>query len=237
MIITLDFAQACFDTFNRQIFGGKLPRVPITLGRAQHLIGTCSYSVPHGRSRSSEALKHAYGFRLRFSTCFDMPREMWEDTVIHEMIHLALAVGRISDDGVHGTAFRQLMERINREHHRHVCVRHDNSDGQTVCTQPVRWVVAALVKYASGTLGIKVLPRVKPTIVRYYQVVSRQPDVLSVELSLTRDPFFNRYPKSGALKVYAISAEDVAMHLKDSIPVLCRDGDVVVCTPPLHVER
>jgi len=37
-----------------------------------------------------------------------------KDTLLHEMIHAALFLGNVRDDGDHGPKFRAVMDRINR---------------------------------------------------------------------------------------------------------------------------
>lgn len=45
---------------------------------------------------------------------------VFEDRIIHEMIHLYISQMGINDTGVHGLVFRNMVERINRDYGRNV---------------------------------------------------------------------------------------------------------------------
>ena len=61
-------------------------------------------------------------FVLRINTRFDLPEELIQDTILHEMIHYYIAVNHLRDTSSHGRLFRQEMKRINNEANRHITI-------------------------------------------------------------------------------------------------------------------
>lgn len=116
MKVTLPFIVEKFNEYNEQIFGGTLPLLPIRLGRARTRLGSFGYSI----RRRFFLKREMYNFHMRFSTYYDLPQELWEDTIIHEMIHYYLALNKQQDATPHGPNFRRLMKNINAKHGRHL---------------------------------------------------------------------------------------------------------------------
>ena len=84
MIPTTAYIHEKFDEFNRLMFEGKLPQVPVRITRARSYLGLLSYTV----KRSLFGKKRYNDFLLSVSAVRDLPENVIEDTVIHEMIHL-----------------------------------------------------------------------------------------------------------------------------------------------------
>lgn len=80
---------------------------------------------------------------------------------------------------------------------------------------------------ADGRSGVKVLPRVVPRILDYYKVVGSSPGVAGMELFLTDNPFFNRYPVSAAYKIHAVEASDLKENLSRAARLLVKDGKLI----------
>ena len=98
------------------MFGGLLPPLPIRLGKARTRLGSLGYSVRRRLFRKREL----FNFHMRFSTLFDLPQNVWEDIIIHEMIHYHLALTRQQDRTPHGPNFRRMMKDINERYGREV---------------------------------------------------------------------------------------------------------------------
>ena len=139
-----------------------------------------------------------------------------EDIIIHEMIHYYIAYNKIADTSAHGRVFRELMNGINERFGRHVRISHKPTPEQKeqLYDTKQRWRVVALVTFKDGRTGIKVLPRMASKVQHYYQVVSRESSIASVELYITSHPFFNRYPSSSALRVHYIDKAEAERHLE-----------------------
>ncbi|MGN1236467.1 MAG: SprT-like domain-containing protein, partial [Bacteroidaceae bacterium] len=118
MIISVAFAEKKFDEFNRLIFGGGLPRVPIELCDVKSFFGECVCR----KRRVSLGRIECYDYRLRFNRRADLPERDLEDVIIHEMIHYYIGINNLRDTSAHGPLFRSLMNKINERFGRHVTV-------------------------------------------------------------------------------------------------------------------
>ena len=92
MVPTLDYIQARFDEYNARFFGGSLPPIPIKLSHARTFLGKVTF-VRH-RTWLFGAVRNEK-FVLRINTRFDLPEELIEDTILHEMIHYYIAVNQL----------------------------------------------------------------------------------------------------------------------------------------------
>lgn len=211
MKATISFIKQKFEEFNRQMFGGRLPDLPVELSDASRFLGMCVSKVtryPDGREVHSD-------FRLRINTRIDFPQEVIEDTIIHEMIHYFILYNGLKDTSAHGAIFMAIMNSINATYSRHLTVKFSGTaeqHEQFVDTRR-RWHIIAVVHFRSGKTGIKVLPRVVPKVIDYYNHVRRAAEVQEIDLFLHNDPFFNRYPTSASYRAHDIDAQTLAEHL------------------------
>lgn len=225
MIVSLPYVKQKFQEFNLLYFDGKLPDVPVELGRARSYVGICRFRKRvkwFGRTENE-------GFHLRFSTRFDLPEEEWEDTILHEMIHYYIGVNQLKDTSAHGRVFRQMMNAINEQYGRHISVTHKTTPEQReqIIDQRARWHVVAVVTLKDGRTGIKVIPRIRQRILSYRRGLMASGTVQSIDFYLTNDPFFNRYPNSAALHVYFLDMADIQSHL-DGATKLTVTGRAVI---------
>ena len=221
MRATIPFIEQKFDEFNRQMFGGKLPRIPVELSNAKTFLGQCVFR----KRRSPLGKVEPYDFRLRISTRLDMPQREVEDTIIHEMIHYHIGYYKLEDVSSHGPLFRSIMNEINHKFGRNITVSHKSTQEQREQLQDTRsrYHVIAVVTFGDGRTGIKVLPRVLRSILHYYNSVSAINDVASIRLYMSNNVFFNRYPNSSALKVYFLDADEISRQLEGAEKMAC-DG-------------
>ena len=85
MRATVEYIQARFDSYNEQFFGGSLPPIPIRLSHAKGFLGKVTFT------RRRKGLFQKYkneDFVLRINVRIDLPEEVVEDTILHEMIHI-----------------------------------------------------------------------------------------------------------------------------------------------------
>ena len=89
--ITIPYIQKKFDDFNRQYFGNLLPPIPVKLSNAKTFLGKVCFR----KERKLFSRKWHYSdFILRINTRIELPEEMVEEIILHEMIHLYVnAVG------------------------------------------------------------------------------------------------------------------------------------------------
>ncbi|MBR6980666.1 MAG: SprT-like domain-containing protein [Prevotella sp.] len=221
MIATIPYMERKFGEFNKLMFDGKLPKIPIVLTDAKTFLGKCVYRQRMGRDGKPEY----YDFKLRINTRVDLPENEVEDTLIHEMIHYYIALNRLEDASTHGPLFIHIMNSINKKYGRHLAVRFKGTAEQNeqLVDKKQHYHVVAVVKFHDGKTGIKVLPRVLTSILKYYNAVSTVKEVASIRLFMSNDIFFNRFPNSSALKVHFQEESEVMGHLKDAETLIC-DG-------------
>lgn len=228
MTVTVEYLKERFDHFNALCFGGKLPPVSIELSRARTYLGQC---VCKTRRKLLGRLER-YDFKLRISTRVELAQDELEDVLLHEMIHYYIGINQLKDTSAHGQLFRAKMQEINTLYGRHITISHRYTAEQRkqVTDTRRRWHVVAVVTMTDGRTGIKVLPRIEQRITRYYNMVLSSPEVAAVNLYMTDDPFFNKYPNSSALKVHYIDEAELTQHLHGSHLVTC-DGTTIKVSP------
>ena len=117
MKASVEYIQAHFYAYNRQYFGGQLPPLPIKLSHAKGFLGKVTFV------KRRQWLFGPYkneNFVLRINVKIDLPEEVVQDTILHEMIHYYIAVNQLKDTSAHGRLFCAEMARINAEGNRHI---------------------------------------------------------------------------------------------------------------------
>ena len=214
MKATIPYVEKRFEEFNRLMFDGRLPKLPVELSDAKTFLGVCVYK----KRRTLLGKTVCYDFKLRINTRIDLAEEEVEDIIIHEMIHYYILVNKIKDTSAHGRVFRQMMNGINERFGRHIRISHKPTQEQKeqLYGAKQRWRVVAYVVFKDGRTGIKVLPRITSKVMNYYNMVGRESCVERIELYISNDTFFNRFPSSSALRVHYIDKTDAEEHLKDA---------------------
>ena len=225
MIPTIPYIERKFEEFNKQMFAGELPPIPIVLSDAKTFLGKCVYKKRLGKDGKAEY----YDFKLRINTRIDLPENEVEDKLIHEMIHYFIGYKRLEDASSHGPLFMHIMNTINEKYGRNITVTFKGTSEQQeqLVDKKQRYHVVALVKFHDGKTGIKVLPRVVQSILRYYNTISSAREIESVKLFMSNDIFFNRFPNSAAFKVHFVNEEEVLGHLAGAEVLLC-DGKKII---------
>ena len=225
MKFSLPFAVRKFNDFNKLCFEGKLPALRIEIYNAGTSFGQCKWNIvrkPDGRTVKTD-------FRLRLSERADLPESELEDIILHEMIHYYIEVNNFTDTAPHGILFRKKMDLINSLYGRHITVSHKSTKEQREKmkdTRP-RWHVIAVLTLKDGKKGIKVLPRVLPSILKYYNGALSSPIITAVDLYMSNDTFFNSYPNSSSLNYHVLDEAVINSHLKGANKLEC-DGKSIV---------
>ncbi|MDE5791464.1 MAG: SprT-like domain-containing protein [Muribaculaceae bacterium] len=225
MKASIRYVEQKFDEFNRQMFGGKLPKLPVRMSDAVTFLGMCVAKVrnlPDGR-------RQHHDFELRVSLRHDIPERDLEDVIIHEMIHYFIMYNELNDTAPHGELFKAMMRSINRTYGRNITIsRRSTPEERTRTVEGKRkWHVIASIRFRNGKHGVKVLPRVVPKIIDYYRQVMRADEIAAVELFLHDNPFFNRYPTSAALRVHEIDASLLRENLAGAHTLSVEDGKLI----------
>ncbi len=225
MIADIPYIKKKFREFNQQMFAGQLPDIPVYLSDAKTFLGSCTFK----KRRLKNGKTEHYDFSLRINTRLDLPEREIEDTIIHEMIHYLIAYKYLEDTSTHGPLFLQIMNNINKTYGRNLSVSYKSSrkESEALVDKKQRYHVVAAVAFHNGCSAIKVLPRILPRILYYYNTVLAQKEVQSVKLYMSNDVYFNRFPNSSALKAHFLDAAEIEEHLKDAEVLEC-DGKSIL---------
>lgn len=222
---TKEYIERKFEEFNRQMFEGKLTMPKIELSKAKTFLGMCVAK----KRRTLFGRTFLYDFKLRISTCYDLPEQDVEDTIIHEMIHYYIGINKLKDTSPHGKIFRQIMNRINEQYGRHLTISRKATTEQReqAVTNRRKWHVVATITFKDDRTGIKVLPRITERILYYYNNVITNSNVVNIKLYMSNDVFFNRYPCSSALNVIYIDKDELLIHIANAESMQC-DGKSII---------
>ena len=133
MTPTIPYIQACFDEYNARFFDNTLPSIPIKLSNARTFLGKVTFT--RHRSWLFGPVRNE-NFVLRINTRLDLPEELIQDTILHEMIHYYIAVNQLRDTSSHGRLFRREMARINAAGNRHITISYRLSKEQLLELYP-----------------------------------------------------------------------------------------------------
>lgn len=221
MEITISYIKQKFNDYNRLMFGGKLPPIPIQLSNAKTFLGQCRYK----KRRTLLGKTENYDFQLKISVRIPLTEQEVEDTIIHEMIHYYILANQLKDTSSHGVLFRKMMNEINARFGRHITISHRGTKEQKeqALAKDIRYRVVAVVSFHNGKTGLKVLPRVLPSILKYYNGVLASCGVRSIRLFMSNNTFFARYPSSSALRIHYIDEAEVMAQLEGAERMGC-DG-------------
>ncbi len=210
MIADTAYIQLRFEEYNRLYFGGELPTIPIRLSNAKGFLGKVCYK----RVRKKNNLLGRIGgrieyentdFVLRINTRIDLPEEVVEDTILHEMIHYYIAYHQWQDTSTHGALFRREMDRINRTGNRHIGISlRLTTEQQTQAIGTPKMRIAGIVYFKDGKLGIKIVPKQIRAILQFQRQAEQHFDINHIDWYITKDEYFSKYPSSAALRIYLI---------------------------------
>lgn len=206
MIPTIPYIQSRFDEFNARYFNGSLPPVPIKLSHAKGFLGKLTFT------RRKQGLFRGYrneDFVLRINARIDLPEELVEDTILHEMIHYYIAVNNLKDSSTHGALFRREMARINAEGGRHITVSHRLTETERAQAVVHKKRMVAVVHFKDGKTGVKVVPNRREHVLYWQRMALRRFAIDKIEWHLTDDDYFAKFPSSVAMKIYLI--EDLSV--------------------------
>lgn len=184
-----------FIRFNTQYFDGVLPLPRLRVGRSRTQLGTMSCK----RKRSWGRTK-LYDFAIGLSNYYDQTEHQFQSVLLHEMIHLSIAVSGVKDTSPHGVVFRGMMQRLNRDGWDiQVMTKTRNytkayTGSHTVIAQ---YIVLAL----EMTDGKRFLSSVNPKFVRdINRRLEAMPQVSRFAWYTTSDRWFEAMPKVRSLR-------------------------------------
>lgn len=214
--VTVEYLEKAFDHYNHLCFGGLLPRPRLKLSRAKSRLGWMRYKVDAGGESPVP-----YDFTIGITTAYRLNTEQIDDVLIHEMIHYHIAYHHLRDNAPHGRRFRQIMETINHDYQRHICVsvRHANlptRDGQASLpphNAPSQYRTNRLPPYFILAIQTKdghyYLSSVAPNAVAKLHAIARQQNHFrQAKWYVSHDSTLSLYPRVRTLRGVRVSQEE-----------------------------
>ncbi len=218
MRANLKFIREKYDEFNRVCFAGTLPAVPLHVSRSRRSLGCLKF-----RRQVRGGCEYCYDFSIWISDRLDMPQEVIEDTIIHEMIHLYIYVNKLKDTSAHGRVFRNMMNSLNSRHGRNVTVSHRSTPEENASDSALRDHYICKTRFINGDVLITLCARTR--IFDIHRRLLLQRDIDNFEWFYSTDPAFNIFPRSRTLKFYRIPRE-LETAIKESRRCVC-DGRTI----------
>lgn len=213
----IEYVEQKFAEYNTQMFGGKLPPLPIRLSSARTFMGKLSYTKKRALFRG-----WTYNnFQLIISTRFNVSEQIIEDTIIHEMIHYYIMYHKLRDTSSHGTIFRDMMAHINSQYHRNVTISIRLPEDAKSSDTKRRLHLICISKLRDGRVGITIAAQ---TRLKYlWRQLPKRPDVVSCTWHISTNHFFNRFPRSITPRIYIITQSEVDKNLANAKPLDIHD--------------
>lgn len=209
MIPTLEYIERKFNEFNAQMFEGKLNPLPFKTTRARTFLGQVRYF----REKNPDNTWHYCNFDFVISTTIDLPEQEVEDTIIHEMIHYYILSNQMQDTSPHGELFIRKMQEINVKYDRNITVSHKATNEEQDSDTEVREHLICVTHFTTGKFGITIVN--KSSLFRLWEELAKFPKVDKCDWYISKDPFYNRYPRASSAKVYSITRAELEEHNKD----------------------
>lgn len=199
---TIDYIERRFDEFNSLCFDSRLPKPLFRITNARSYLGKMVCRSGADGSRT---------FELLVSRAVDRSENVVEDTVLHEMIHYYILYSRIPDRSAHGPAFRSMMNEINRRFGRHITISYKAGEAEQNADDNRRCHLLCAVRLADGRTDVIVSAGTR--LLQLWDAVLQERSISIGIWLLSYNPFFNRYPRSRALKMYRLAPEELRKEL------------------------
>lgn len=202
MKASLQFLNERFDRFNHTIFKAPLPR-PI-----MHISGAKSFLGQFKAERSGCAAS-VMTYHLTLSDRYDLPEDVLEDTVIHEMIHFKIYHERLHDSSAHGQIFRRIMNEINTRFGRNITVSHRCTPDQLDSDDSMAHSIVCICTMANGKELIAKVSQTRVFDLR--RAFDEWDQVASQEWYWVYGSYFNRFRKVMTPKLFACDPEGLKL--------------------------
>lgn len=217
MFATQSFVLEKFIEFNKSIFDGSLPLVPIKTTGAKSYMGQLRFS----KKRSWLGKIEYFDFKISISHAFDLSQQEIEDTLIHEMIHLYIHSRQIEDTSPHGKVFRAMMAKINLSHKRNITISHKKPASirrNAGLKKKYFYICEILLK----DKGRYILSVARSRIFEIDKFFKSHPECVSLRWWVSFNPRFEMFPICRAPKLFNFSREEFDKYLsRESGAVEC----------------
>ena len=191
-----------FMRFNTQYFDGVLPLPRLRTGRSRTQLGSmsCKRKTSWGRTK-------LYDFTISLSNYYDQTEHQFQSVLLHEMIHLSIAVSGVKDTSPHGVVFRGLMQRLNRDGW-DIQIMTKTRDYTKAYTGTATVIAQYIVLALEMNDGKRFLSSVNPKFVRdINQQLRTIPQISHYAWFTTSDRWFESMPKVRSLRGRRVTAE------------------------------
>ena len=191
-----------FMRFNTQYFDGVLPLPRLRAGRSRTQLGTmsCKRKTSWGRTK-------LYDFTISLSNYYDQTEHQFQSVLLHEMIHLSIAVSGVKDTSPHGVVFRGLMQRLNRDGW-DIQIMTKTRDYTKAYTGSATVIAQYIVLALEMNDGKRFLSSVNPKFVRgINQQLRTIPQISHYAWFTPSDRWFETMPKVRSLRGRRVTAE------------------------------
>ena len=208
MRVTLQYIERKFQEYNQLCFEGKLKPVPFKLSMARTFLGR----VCCKQKRNPDGTWHYSGFIFRISTQMDLPENVIEDTILHEMIHYYILSNQMQDTAPHGELFMAKMDEINTRFNRNLSVAHKYTKEDHNNDKEIRVHLICVSRLKTDQPGTTIAARSR--LFRLWDAMPRFPKIANLQWIVSTNTDFNRFPRALSPKIYHIPAEELEEHLK-----------------------
>ena len=204
-----------FNYFNRIIFNGDLPNPEFKITRARRYYGLIRVrKISPGRRI----------FTISISGLYERDPEAVDDTLIHEMIHYHIFYRNLRDTSSHGKIFCKIMNEINARHGRHIRVSSSPTQQELESDRRVKVHIGSLVRLQGGQTCAAFSPNGK--MIELDMLIRSRYNVAEMKWFLSRNAYFNRFPRSTAGRLYKIDHDEFARNLADAKWLRIENGKV-----------
>lgn len=153
--------QRKYDEFNRTLFGGQLPKIPIDFTSLKNVSGQVLYSIVRPNDNRPSYMKYDGAvikdgtLRMQLSSVYKRSIQEFDGILIHEMIHVLFAIqGNYGDN--HGADFQRMAAELTRKVGFVIPIT-DTVDHLELASDVVKPVGVILVEKNDSTYQIAVL--------------------------------------------------------------------------------
>lgn len=221
---SVEYVERKFEEFNTLIFGGKLSKLPFKISNARTFLGQIKYF----REKNDDGEWNFYGFTFHVSDKLDLPEEIVEDTIIHEMIHYYILSNQMQDNAPHGDLFLHKMEEINNTFNRKITVSHKGTSTEANTDTEKRRHLICISRFKDGNRAVTVSADNPRILFRIWDEIARMAQIDEFKWVYTTDPYFNRIPRAQNAKFYRIPTDELRPHLANVEELIRRGYNIKV---------
>jgi hypothetical protein len=211
MRATIEYIEQKFDEFNKLMFRGRLPKLPFKISDSRTFLGQIKFF----QEKNDDGTWYYSGFTFHVSNKTDLPQDVVDDVIIHEMIHYYILYNQMQDNAPHGDLFIQKMEEINNQFDRHITVTHKGTKEEADTDTEKRRHLICISRWKDGDRCITVSTDNPRIMLRIWDEIEQNDEIEEYKWVFTTNPFFNRYPRSQSAKFQSCPSDELRPHLSD----------------------